>query len=408
MRHDENMAAEGAVRETPLGLIRRGFEQLPGWMGRQRNEDCGPIAIELREFSDRSEANHAEALNRFEKSGAWAADGSLSIVPWLRTHGKLSGGAAMERVTIARQLGQLPETEKAFQRGELGYQHVAIMTRTAEHVGTAAVQKAESTLLEAAQTHDPGQFVSIAKEFEHRSDAEAALRETNKAFSRRYLRLSEPKDGLVRLDGLFDAEGGATLKTALNAVMPQPNKGDDRTPEQRRADGMIDLAKKALSGGKLGITGGQRPHLVITASVEALAAMPGAAPARMEGVGPIPLETAQRPGCDATVSWLVGKAELESETSHAHRQIPPSTRRALVARDRDCVFRGCHRPASWCDGHHLQWWSRGGETKLDNLALVCGRHHRMLHEEGWQLKRDNKGAWTTVPPARGRPQSRSA
>lgn len=158
------------------------------------------------------------------------------------------------------------------------------------------MRQAESTLLEAAKARDPGQFSEVLKEFEHRSDAEAALRETNRAFSRRYFHLSEPKDGLVRLDGLLDAEGGATLKTALDAVIGVPNKVDDRTAEQRRADGIVDLARKALTGGKVGRTGGQRPHLVITASVETLAGVAGAAPARMEGVGPIPLETARRHG----------------------------------------------------------------------------------------------------------------
>ena len=110
------------------------------------------------------------------------------------------------------------------------------------------------------------------------------------------------------------------------------------------------------------------------------------------------METAQRHGCDATVSWLLGHAELENETSHAKRQIPPSTRRALVARDRDCVFNGCHRPAAWCDGHHVRWWTRGGETNLENLALVCGRHHRMLHEDGWTLER-TASRWVAKPPS---------
>ena len=164
----------------------------------------------------------------------------------------------------------------------------------------------------------------------------------------------------------------------------------------------------ALTGGKLGRTGGQRTHLVIIASVETLAGVRAAAPAQMDGVGPIPQETAQRHSCDATVSWLVGKAEVERETGHAHRQIPPSTRRALVARDRGCVVHGCHQPASWCDGHHLVFWSHGGETKLDNLALVCGRHHRMLHEEGWTLERSS-GRWVTKPPGQRVPsQARSA
>ncbi len=378
-------------------------------MARLRDADLGPVVIKTREIADRNEAVSAEAVRRFEKSGAWAADGALNMVAWLRTNGKLSGSAAMERISIGRQLEQLPETAQAFQRGDVGYQHVAIMARTAEHVGTAAVRQAESTLLAAAQAHDPGQFVGIAKEFEVQTDQAAVLAEANRAYSRRYFHLSEPANGLVRLDGQLDAEGGAVVKTALEALMPPPGKDDDRTAGQRRADALVELARRRLDGSKLGSTGGQRPHLVITASVETLAGLPGAPAARMEGVGPVPVETAQRHGCDATVSWLLGHAELENETSHAKRQIPPSTRRALVARDRDCVFNGCHRPAAWCDGHHVRWWTHGGETKLENLALICGRHHRMLHEEGWQIERTTLGRWVTKPPAhRVSAQARSA
>jgi hypothetical protein len=286
---------------------------------------------------------------------------------------------------------------------------VALIARAAENVGSAPVQKEQQNLLKAAQTMDPGRFAAVAKGFEHRVDAAAALVEANHAYERRYLHLSEPQDGMVRLDGILDLEGAATLKTALSALMSPPSKDDDRTPGQRRVDALVDLARKPLDGSKLGRVGGQRPHLVITASAETLLGLKGAPPAEMAGVGPIPMETAQRHACDPTVSWLLGQAELESETaSDAHRQIPAATRRALVARDRDCVFNGCHRPAIWCDGHHLVWWTRGGKTVLPNLALVCGRHHRMLHEEGWTLERRDGRFLTVPPPRRVLPSARSA
>jgi hypothetical protein len=190
--------------------------------------------------------------------------------------------------------------------------------------------------------------------------------------------------------------------------MPPPKHDDDRTAGQRRADALVDLARHSMSGSKLGSTGGMRPHLVITASIETLAGVKDAEPAELEGVGPIASETLQRHACDASVSWLLGRADKDRETSHEHRQIPPSVRRALVARDKDCVFNGCHRPASWCDGHHVRWWTRGGKTELENLALLCGRHHRMVHEEGWTIER--LGArWITKPPARRMsPHARSA
>ena len=314
----------------------------------------------------------------------------------------------MERVTIARQLEQLPQTLQAFASGDVGYQHVALLARTAEKVGAATVKDEEASLLKAAGTMDPGRFADVARAFEYRVDHAAALAEANRAFARRYLHISDVKDGLVHLEGLLDAEGGATLKTALDALMPPPKIDDDRTPGQRRADAMVELARRPLDGSKLGTVGGQRPHLVITASAETLAGLPSAPSARLEGVGAIPIETAQRHACDASVSWLLGQAELESETSHAHQRIPAPTRRALVARDRGCVVNHCGRPASWCDGHHLTWWTRGGKTALPNLALVCGRHHRMLHEEGWTLERRD-GRWLAKPPSQRVPaNARSA
>ena len=403
------MAAAGARSGTPLARIKAALDDLPGWLRAQDDASLGEPLIEIRGIIDRSESVFADGVRRLDKSGEYRADGALSLTDWLRWKCKLSGGAALERVEIARQLEKLPKTEAAFASGDLGYQHVVLIARAAENVGSGPVQKEEHNLLKAAQTMDPGRFAAVAKGFEHRVDAAAALGEANRAYERRYLHLSEPQNGMIRLDGILDLEGGATLKTALGALMPPPTNDDPRTPGQRRVDALVDLARRPLDGSKLGSVGGQRPHLVITATAETLLGLKGAPPAEMAGVGPIPMETAQRHACDPSVSWLLGQAELESESaSHAHRQIPAATRRALVARDRDCVFNGCHRPAIWCDGHHLVWWTRGGKTALPNLALVCGRHHRMLHEEAWTLERRD-GRFVTIPPARRRmPSARSA
>ena len=401
------MAALGMLVEPAKSELQGAAEDLK--IAVQRMATCiraadaaelGEGLIQIREVGiDPLEAVFAKGLRRFDKSGDYKADGALSAVAWVRERCNLSGGAAAERVNVARQLETLPQIEKALAKGNVGYQHVALIARAAENVGSAPVQKEEQNLLKAAQTMDPGRFAAVAKGFEHRVDAAAALLEANHAYERRYLHLSEPQNGMVRLDGMLDLEGGATLKAALSALMPPPANDDDRTPGQRRIDALVDLARRPLDGSKLGTVGGQRPHLLITASAETLLGLKGAPPAEIAGVGPIPMETAQRLACDPTVSWLLGQAELESESaSDAHRQIPAATRRALVARDRDCVFNGCHRPAIWCDGHHLVWWTRGGKTALPNLALVCGRHHRMLHEEGWTLERKD-GRWVTRPPA---------
>jgi len=356
----------------------------------------GELLIEIRESGiDPLEAAFATGVRRFDKSGEYAADGALSVTAWLKWKCKLSGGAAAERVEIGKQLERLPKTEEAFAHGQLGYQHVAVMARTAENLGAAAVRAEEGNLLKAAQSMDPGQFTTVAKNFEHRVDSAGALAETNRAYQRRYLHLSEPLDGLVRLDGLLDAEGGATLRTALQPFM-KPIKDEERTYGQRQHDALIELCRQG--GGSKRDSSGPRAQLVIRASLDTLAGTPGAPAGELEGGGTVPAETVQRYACDSAITRITGAGELEHELSHASRTIPPSTRRALESRDRSCVFPGCSRPLVWCDGHHLIWWTRGGETSLPNLAILCRPHHRLVHEGGWSLQRA-RNEWLAAPPA---------
>jgi HNH endonuclease len=50
------------------------------------------------------------------------------------------------------------------------------------------------------------------------------------------------------------------------------------------------------------------------------------------------------------------------------------------------------------DGHHITRWRQGGATELDNLVLLCHRHHWMVHEGGWELIRRDYGAMTAIAP----------
>jgi hypothetical protein len=392
--------------EAALETMRSGVRAFAAWVEQADDESLGEGLIQIRESGiDPLEAVFASGVRRFDKSGEYAADGALSLIAWLKWKCKLSGAAAAERVEIARQLDKLPKTEAAFASGDLGYEHVALMARAAQHVGAAAVRQAESTLLQAAQTHDPGQFVSVAKNFEHRIDGEGALNEANRAHARRYLHLGEPQDGMVRIDGLLDAEGSATVRSALQTFM-KPSKNDTRSHGQRQHDALIELCRQRAGGKRDGA--GPRPQLIIRASIDTLAGIPGAPAGELEGGGTVPAATVQRIACDTAIARITGQGELEHELNHATRTIPPSTRRALEARDQHCVFPGCDRPLSWCDGHHLVWWIKGGPTTLPNLALLCRRHHRMVHEEGWALERTAGRFKATPPTRRVMPSSRSA
>ena len=356
----------------------------------------GEALIQIREAGiDPMEAIFAEGLRRFDAAGEYAEDGALGTVPWLRWKCKLSATSASEHLTVARQIDDLPKTEAAFARGELSYQHVAVLARTAEHVGVQAVRKAETSLLKAAETMDPGQLVGVAKDFEHRVDAEAALGEANRAYERRYLHVGEPLNGLVRVDGLLDTEGGAIVRNALNSRM-LPDKGDDRTAGQRRADALVDMCRPGARS-KSEDAAGPRVLLVIKASADTLAKTAGAPAGEIEGGGTIPAETVRRQACDTAITRFISTGELVGEITHASRTIQSSTRRALVLRDQHCVFSGCDRRPAWCDGHHLWFWADGGPTTLDNLALLCRPHHRKVHEGGWTLERTN-GRFIARPP----------
>jgi hypothetical protein len=412
MAHHVSMSSDNE-QKSPVAQMKEALDGLPGWLRHIDDTELGAGLIEMREVIDRTEAAFADGLRRFDKSGEFKTDGALSVVAWLRWKCKLSGGAAAERVAVARQIDKLPQTGEAFAKGEVGYQHVAQIARTAEHLGAAAVRKEESTLLKEAQQRDPSQFVGFVKDLEHRVDAEAAIEQFNRAYERRYLQISQSNDGVFHLDGLLDPEGGATLQTALNSVM-KPIKDDERSAGQRRADALVDLSRRLLDGNHLPKVGRHRPHLIVTCSSDTLAGIEGAPAGQIEWGLPIPSETVRRLACDGAITRITmkGKAtdlqELAAEISQGIRNVSAAVYKGLITRDHGCVFTGCSRSYSWCDAHHLKFWAEGGESTLDNLAFLCRGHHVMVHEGGWKLERKEDRFIAIRPPRKVKAQARSA
>jgi HNH endonuclease/uncharacterized protein DUF222 len=104
----------------------------------------------------------------------------------------------------------------------------------------------------------------------------------------------------------------------------------------------------------------------------------------------VPAGTSRRLACDATrvVMRHAGDGSV-LDVGRRTRAIPPALRRALQARDRGCRFPGC--TVRHAQGHHLRHWANGGPTSLGNLALLCRRHHRAVHEEGYRVERAPDG-----------------
>ena len=189
----------------------------------------------------------------------------------------------------------------------------------------------------------------------------------------------------------------------------------ERSPAQRRADALGEVCRQWLDLAPRPAVAGERPHLTLTVSAEALAGSAGPCGRRSPGmrvegraglgslgeltsvragrdlptgaeldhVGPVSLRTARRLSCDASVMRVVMAGESAPlDVGRRTPVVPSSIRRAVVCRDRHCRFPGCDRPHAWCDAHHVVHWAKGGRTGLSNLVLLCRRHHRLVHTGG--------------------------
>ena len=349
----------------------------------------GRIADDALEQLRQSERLHAQALRRLgvvDASGVWAEDGSLSSKAWLRRHGRMSAGAASERVRIARRLEKQPRSRAAFEAGDIGYEHVRQISRTiadAENrLDLQQQEEAEAMLVDVARAHDPGSLREVCEHLRHVVDAEGFRESERERYDRRRLHISPLMDGMEAIDGLLDAEGAATLKSALDPLA-KPLPGDTRSASQRYADAAVELARRELDRGDLSTSGGERPHVGVMVPLDTLQARAGAAAAELDwSKQPISGEAARRLACDARISRIITDGKSEPlDVGRATRTVPAALRRAVIARDKGCTAAGCDRPAAWCDVHHIIHWIDGGPTALWNLRLLCPLHHHDEHPE---------------------------
>jgi len=173
---------------------------------------------------------------------------------------------------------------------------------------------------------------------------------------------------------------------------------------QRRADALARMAETFL-GGADGTSGGDRCTIHLHATPDTLRADGDAAESALDSGAHISAETSRRLACDCgIVHWHEDETGQALNVGRKTRSIPPAIRRALHRRDHGCRFPGCtaHR---FVDAHHIHHWADGGETKMDNLVLLCRHHHRLVHESGFgvEMQPDGTPKFTdptgkTLPP----------
>jgi len=298
----------------------------------------------------------------------------------------MTSNAAADRVAVGYRLNDLKDSVQALDESEIGFAHLSVMTRTANAVGDSFD---ETKLLQLARESSPGKFHYKCMHYRHAVNPKKYSDEQAELGEERALRLTPQEDGCLIVSGLLDPVGGAALRSALEPLARPSGTHDSRKREQRLADALVELA---THGGKVKVT------MQVTSSVETLLGLVGSPGAENEFSLPISSKTVERWACDCSLSRILLQDSVVIDVGRAERTIKGPRRRALIARDRHCRWPRCERPASWCDGHHLHHWMFGGGGEIENQILLCGRHHRMVHEGGWQLIKTEDGQIVTIAP----------
>ena len=340
--------------------------------------------IELRHTIDFMELSFAQTAADFAATQEYDAQGSVSAIDWIRFHCHMTSSAAADRVNVGEHLDQLESSVLAMAEGEIGFAHLSVMARTADALPGAF---AETKLLDKARENSPGKFFHICRHYRHAADPKGYADEQAELVEERRLSLSTCEDGSLLLGGVLDPVGGAALRTALEPLARKSGAYDDRSREQRQADALVELA----------MGGQQKTNLQVTSSVETLLGLMGAPAAEMEFTLPVSSRTVERLACDCSVTRILLQDSVVIDVGRAKRVVSGPARRALNSRDGHCTWPGCERPATWSAAHHVVHWIHGGGTELDNLVLLCHRHHWLVHEGNWQLVKTDDGRMMPIP-----------
>lgn len=321
-----------------------------------------------------------ELIGEFDRRQGHEALGFHSCGAWVSWRCGMDPRSAREHVRVARALEDLPLVHEEFSCGRLSYSKVRAITRIAK-------PEIEAELVELARFATAAQLDRLVRGYRRAVSLESA----EAAHRDRFLSCEWDEDGSLRIRGRLAPEDGALFLQAIEhgreAIREREeeqraaSQGGSAEPEPpirvNDADALMEVAERSLGAGLNPRPAGERHQVVIHAEAGALAGGPEEPGCAIEDGPAICAESVRRLACDASLVSVGRKS----------RVVPAAMRRALDARDEGrCRFPGCEN-RRWVDAHHIVHWARGGETKLDNLVLLCSRHHRLVHEGGFGLAR---------------------
>ena len=318
-------------------------------------------------------------IRQFDERAGWLKWGFLNCADWLHWRCDLSTSAAREKVRVAHALKVLPDISAAFQSGQLSYSKVRAMARVAN-------QGDEEELLAFALKMTAARVEERCREL--RCGTADSVTDANRAHASRSLRLSrDPERGTMSITVELPLEAGELIDRALDRARDDasgPEFAEDSW-SARQADALVAIVRGYLCGNRE-LTGAT-PDYQVTVHVDQSALSDG------KGRSGLPLESVKRIACDSDRVVIFEDADGEPlSVGRKTRIIPAAIKRALWSRDKGCRFPGCTNKR-FVDAHHIKHWSAGGETGLGNLMLLCGRHHRLVHEGAYCIQKDYLDRW---------------
>lgn len=351
-------------------------------------------------------AGHLNAANarfltliaEFDRRRGWTEWGVKSCAHWLNWKCGLSLGAAREKLRAAHALERLPEITAAMSAGRLSYAKVRAMTRIADGSN-------EQYLLNIALHGTANQVETLVRSYRRAQESQELSREAVQQRNQSLWWSHEP-DGSLTIRGRLPAEVGALVLKALEAAEDTIPRADVpaetslepfQTTGARRVESLRMIAESFLASGPLELAGGDRQQIVVHVDSETLK-HDHAGRCELEHGPSLAAETARRMACDASLVSIIENDRGEPlNVGRKTRTIPPAIRRALNSRDRGCRFPGCTF-RRYVDGHHVQHWAKGGDTRLGNLVLLCRFHHRQVHEGQFVMQILDDGAFRFLRP----------
>ncbi len=348
----------------------------------------GEALVGLSRQLERVAAATTRATAAFDASGAWKPDGAHSAAAWLATRCRMPMPTARRRVRLGRALRHLPVTETAWLGGDIGEAQVGLLAK-ARTSGTAeTLARDEELLVSEAMRLRFASFARVVGYWALQADPDGAEDRARAQHEGRRLHLSHGFEGMWFLDGVFDPVNGAIIANELKRIEKEffdidwaeakarvgegVGVGDlARTPAQRRADALAEMATRSAGA----TAGARRPEPLFSVFVgyETFAGM-----LCQLADGTVVSPGSLRPWLDdAWIERVVfDGASRVVDLGVQRRLFAGATRRAVELRDRECFHPYCDRVAADCDIDHVQPWSTGGPTTVDNGRVACGFHNR--------------------------------